>query len=137
MVIIADSSGLISLFVATDRNHKVAIGIRQKLEKTPGSIYIPAEIFTETVNVVGKKINHTAAVKLAENILSIKTFLIIDSNEDARLNGLKKFKKQPGSVSFTDCLVMAFADQYETKEVFGFDEAFKKNGYVRVGIDSA
>jgi predicted nucleic acid-binding protein len=39
-------------------------------------------------------------------------------------------------VSFTDCVVMAVADTYGTKRIFGFDEAFTKNGY-RVIEDAA
>jgi len=32
-----------------------------------------------------------------------------------------------------DCLVMATADFYETREIFGFDTAFTKNGYYLPG----
>ena len=32
-------------------------------------------------------------------------------------------------MSFADCLVMAFAKHYQTPYVFGFDDAFTKNGY--------
>ena len=45
------------------------------------------------------------------------------------MNAFEKLKNQALSVSFTDCLVMVFADKYKTEEVFGFDEAFGKNGY--------
>ena len=30
---------------------------------------------------------------------------------------------------FTDCIVMANADSFKTKDIFGFDEVFRKNGY--------
>jgi hypothetical protein len=30
---------------------------------------------------------------------------------------------------------MALADQMETTDIFGFDEAFRKSGYVRLGLD--
>jgi predicted nucleic acid-binding protein len=32
-------------------------------------------------------------------------------------------------VSFTDCIVMANADEYGTKTIFGFDTDHAKNGY--------
>ncbi len=35
----------------------------------------------------------------------------------------------PQSVSYTDCVVMAVADEYHTTQIFGFDEDFKKHGY--------
>jgi predicted nucleic acid-binding protein len=42
---------------------------------------------------------------------------------------LSRFATQSESVSLTDCIVMAVADDYETLDSFGFDEAFRKNGY--------
>jgi predicted nucleic acid-binding protein len=32
-------------------------------------------------------------------------------------------------VSYTDCIVMVVATASKTKEVFGFDDVFGKNGY--------
>lgn len=135
MIIIADSSGLISAFVALDRNNKTAIKIKRTLEKDEGIVYVPTEIFAETINIIGKKLNHAAAMQLAQNILESKLFFIQPSREKTRYDALEKFKKQPESVSFTDCVVMAFADEYETKDIFGFDESFRKSGYKRIGID--
>jgi predicted nucleic acid-binding protein len=34
------------------------------------------------------------------------------------------------SVSYTDCIVMVVATGSKTKEIFGFDDAFGKNGYL-------
>ena len=78
---IADSSGLISAYVAKDQNHKIAVRIKQKLENTSGVIYIPAEIFAETINIVGKKLGHKISIKLAEAILTTKVFLVVESGE--------------------------------------------------------
>jgi predicted nucleic acid-binding protein len=133
---IADSSGLISAYVSKDQNHKIAVRIKQKLENSLGAIYIPSEVFAETINIVGKKLGHKTSIKLAEGILTTKVFLVVESNEGIRAFALNKFQNQPESVSFIDCLVMAFADFYETREIFGFDEAFRKNGYTRIGIDT-
>jgi hypothetical protein len=47
----------------------------------------------------------------------------------ARPHRLEKDGVQPGSVSFTDCLVTADADRFAAKAVFGFEESFAKNGY--------
>jgi predicted nucleic acid-binding protein len=45
---------------------------------------------------------------------------------------LEKFNEQPPAVSLTDCIVMAVADAYKTKEVFGFDKQFEDAGYHRL-----
>jgi predicted nucleic acid-binding protein len=133
--VVADTSGLISLVSKDDRNYKEAIAIGRSLSEVEGSIYIPTEIFAEMMNVLGKKINHASAVRAARKIERSPFFLIVDTTHEIRRRALGQFEKISESVSFTDCLVMAFADFYETKEIFGFDEVFRKNGYTRIGID--
>jgi len=133
--IIADSSGLVSLALSTDSNHKQAVLIASQIEKNNKTLILPGEIFAETINILGKKVSKAIAIFAADKILKSDLFQIVESSDAQRLSALEKFQKQPKSVSFTDCVVMAFADEYETREIFGFDECFKKNGYVRLGID--
>lgn len=135
MVIIADSSGIISAFVEKDQNHKLAIKIKEKTLRDKNIIYLPHEVFSETINIVGKKIGHEAAFDLGTILCEADTFFVLSSNYAVIKRALETFYRQAESVSFTDCLVMAFADAYETKEIFGFDESFKKNGYIRIGVD--
>lgn len=133
--LIIDSSAFIYLASIDDSNYKKAVKISEQIEEDKRSIVLPGEIFTEIVNVAGKKISHKAAIDQANKILSSKSFIITETTPTMRVDALEKFKKQPESVSYTDCLVMAFADHFETKDIFGFDESFKKNGYKRIGID--
>ena len=101
-IIIADSSGIISLISESDKNHPLAEDVSLKLEKDKGSVIIPSEVFAETLNIAGKKLGHKIALSVADKILSIKTFLISDTNEKIRNRALEIFKHQPESVSFTD-----------------------------------
>ncbi len=39
------------------------------------------------------------------------------------------FEAQPRAVSLTDCIVMAIADEFGTKAIFGFDADHERNGY--------
>ena len=133
--VIIDSSAFISLATTADSNYKKASVISNQILEEDKTIIMPGEVFTEIVNVTGKKINHQTAIGLAEKILSSKVMHIEETVSKIRQNALDKFKKQPESVSFTDCIVMAFADEFDTKEIFGFDEAFRKNGYMRIGLD--
>ena len=133
--IIADSSGLISLLFPKDSNNKIAVKIGNFLVSSSSRIIIPGDIFTEIVNIVGKKEGHSQAFQVGSRLITSYLYEIIDVTKNLRDKAFMKFKKQPKSVSLTDCIVMAFADEFETKEIFGFDEAFKKNGYIRIGID--
>ena len=133
-VVIADSSALVSLASISDSNHSPALRFSNRLVKEDRQIIIPTEIFSETVNVLGRRGNHQMAYGTASQILNSNP-IIPETMDNLREQALLKFKTQPESVSYTDCLVMAFADEFETKEIFGFDLTFKKNGYVRFGID--
>lgn len=133
--VIIDTSAFISLGTITDSNHKKAQEISNRIKEENISIVVPGDIFTETMNVIGRKVGHKAAVMQANDIFLDRSLIVSETTSHIRQDALDKFQKQPESVSFTDCIVMAFADEYETKEIFGFDESFKKNGYIRIGID--
>ena len=126
--IIADSSGLYSLAHSIDSNHQKAVKISIKISENNWKMIIPSDVFSEILNVVGKKLGKEKQLDLTRDLLS-GDFLIIESDEKTRLSAVEKLKKLPNSVSYTDCAVMAFADEYKTKEIFGFDEVFSKEGY--------
>lgn len=135
--LIADSSALVSLASVTDQNHKIAVRLSDQIKSANRSIIVPGEIFAETVNIVGKKVSKEMALVVGRKFIAVGAFDVVETTPNIRLVALKKFERQPKSVSFTDCLVMAFADEYETHDIFGFDETFQKEGYVRFGIDSS
>lgn len=133
--VVADTSALISLASLSDGNHKAAENISTSIKKNDYPLIIPGEVFTETINTLGRKAGHRSAIDTANELLDSKELVIVDTSPDVRKNALIKFKEQSESVSFTDCLVMACADVYKTNLIFGFDSAFRKNGYVRLGMD--
>lgn len=91
-------------------------------------LLVPSHVFVETVNVVGKKRSHAAAVRVAQELDQPPTRIIEVSPQTLR-TALARFATQPESVSFTDCIVMAVADEYGTADIFGFDRAFRTAGY--------
>lgn len=133
--LIIDTSAFLSLGTITDSNYKKAQNIGGYIKEQNRIIIVPGDIFTETMNVIGRKVGHKAAILQAKDIFLDRSLTVVEITSQVRQNASEKFKKQPESVSFTDCIVMAFADEYETKEIFGFDDAFRKNGYIRIGID--
>jgi predicted nucleic acid-binding protein len=127
-VVIADTSGLMSLLVDTDANHYKALALSALFDQNLGAVIIPSHVFSELMNVLGKKLGHRVAVEAGKRIISEPDYLIVESEEDLE-EALQRFERQSSSVSFTDCIVMALAERYGTKLIFGFDEAFRKSGY--------
>jgi hypothetical protein len=54
---------------------------------------------------------------------------VIDSSPTARKTAFSRRLTLSASVSYTDAVVMAVADEYQTEKTFGFDEAFANCGY--------
>jgi predicted nucleic acid-binding protein len=134
--LIADTSGLISLTVTTDRNHEPAISAAKPLQVRHNGILVPSEVFAETVNVLGKRLGHRQAHAVASYLSETPLFLIIDSSTETRQAALSRFASLPQRVSYTDAVVMAVAEEYETKAIFGFDEDFQKAGYQIIDEDA-
>ena len=130
--IIADTSGLVSLATDTDQNHEPATTAAAELRDTSRPLLLPFDVYVETINVLGKKSGHTTALQVAAELLNPQSqFVLIETRPYLRA-ALEKFKDQPPAVSLTDCIVMAVADDYGTKDIFGFDRQFKDAGYTRL-----
>ena len=130
-IIVADASGIISLVVDTDSNHGAALGVMLQLDspRTQPVIVVPPELLAETVNLLGKKFSRGLAIETAELLLTQAPFIVRETDLDTQTAALELFKQAPGSVSYTDCIVLATADKYETRDVFGFEHFFKQRGY--------
>ena len=130
-VIIADTSGLVSLFSPDDRNHAEAISAAKRLQNDQKTILVPAAVFVEFLNVLGRKAGHKTALAAVSELTP--PFLVL--SEPANLPqspALTKFADIGEAVSFTDCIVMAVADEYGTPDIFGFDKQFQDAGYNRL-----
>jgi predicted nucleic acid-binding protein len=130
--IIADTSALVSLATDTDHNHTVATAEAAKLQDAARPIILPADVFVETINILGKRSGHETALQATEALLRPGSqFVLVDTGPYIE-TALAKFKDQLPAVSFTDCIVMAVADHYGTKDIFGFDKQFVEAGYHRL-----
>ncbi len=129
-VIVADSSFLYALVYEGDANHQLA---RRAFEASPSDlspIHVPEAVLSETVNIVGKKLGHQLGVVAGRLLLEHPNFVIVDATDATRWHALHTFEQAPASVSYTDCLVMATADEYQTRLILGFDVVFGKHGYL-------
>ena len=130
-IIIADTSGLISLFSPNDQNHEVAVEAAKRLSTERKDILIPAAVLVEFLNILGRKAGHSAALAAVTELTP--PFLVISEPDNLLdTSALEKFSTVPQGVSFTDCLVMAVADEYGARDIFGFDKQFEEAGYRRL-----
>ena len=126
--IIADTSGLVSLFSPDDRNH--AESVKAAATRKRGILILTA-VFVEFVNVMGRKAGHSVELAAIPE-LTPPLFILNEPSHLPNMPAFKKFETLPNAVSFTDCIVMAVADDYGTKDIFGFDKQFVDAGYHRI-----
>jgi predicted nucleic acid-binding protein len=134
--VILDSSALIAQINVKDLWHKKANAISEFIERTDRKVILPAEVLAETLNRIGNNIGRQDAVLAGTALLERNDtgdILITHSNTDilsATLNLLNSVQERPDKrASFVDCLVMASAAFYDTREIFGFDVVFGRNGF--------
>jgi predicted nucleic acid-binding protein len=138
--VILDSSALIAQINVKDLWHKKANTVSEFIERTDRKVILPAEVLAETLNRIGNNVGRQDAV-LAGNALVERNetgdILITQSNMEiisATLNLLKTVSEpQDKRTSFVDCLVMATAAFYDTREIFGFDAVFGRNDFYLPG----
>lgn len=130
--IIADTSALVSLAIDTDHNHRPATEAAAQLRNASRPLLLPSDVFVETINILGKRSGHETALKAADSLLRSGSQFILIGTTSYIEPALEKFKGQSPGVSFTDCIVMAVADEYGTREIFGFDKQFVDAGYRRI-----
>jgi predicted nucleic acid-binding protein len=130
--IIADTSALVSLATETDHNHVPAKEAASRLHEASRPIILPFDVFVETLNVLGKRSGHETALKAADELLRSESQFVLIETRGHLTKALERFKTESEAVSFTDCMVMAIADEYGTKDIFGFDKQFENAGYHRL-----
>src|SRR5690242_14488151 len=125
---IVDSSILVSLFSQDDAYHAHAQNLTEQAIKEEVVILVSDSILVETVNILGKKFGHKLTIEAADFLINSDSFLIVETNI-VLSQALEKFKNSNEKVSLTDCIVMATADKFNTKNILGFDDDFRDHGY--------
>jgi predicted nucleic acid-binding protein len=127
-IIIADTSGLVSLFHPLDSNHGKAVAAADRLRESNATVLVPIAVYLELLNILGRIMGHDAAVRVAQGMSD--HFVILNNISAWSLKeSLRLFGESPAGISHTDCVVMVSCDEYKTREIFGFDKAFAQHGY--------
>lgn len=132
--IFVDADALIALTYKKDKNNQRAKKIYRKLKTSGYEFYSSNTSLYEIATVISQRINHRKAIDFLTLIKQALSIIFIDRKREEE--GLKIFGQQTSkNVSFFDCLNMAIMNELEIKEIFSFDEDYKKNGFKRIEID--
>jgi predicted nucleic acid-binding protein len=133
--ILIDSDIFVALANKKDNGHGWSKKMMNKIGAGNFLLYLTSFSYGEVLTVASQKLCHDAFLLLADKIEK-GNFVMIDVDEKLRLEGLKWFAKQKSKNSrFTDCVNMAVMEKYGIRRVFSRDKHYKKNGFLRLGLD--
>ena len=98
-LVIADTSGLMPLLVGTDANYPKALALSRTLEESRGAVIVSSHVFTELMNVLGKKQGHQKAVSVGQHLLSNPNYLMLESEKELE-EALSTNRLVPRGVSY-------------------------------------
>ena len=130
--VLLDSSVIISFYNDKDQNHQKAINLSKELFDGTKTILISDYIFDECITVILQKEDINKAIKLGEYLLNSQ---IVDLriNESTLEFAWEYFKtKNPGKLSFTDCVNIACLNLLNIDYLATFDKEFSKVRGIRV-----
>lgn len=133
--ILIDTDALVALASSSDSGHDWAQNVRKKIWGWKCVIYLSSFSFGEVVTVSSQKLGLKVAWELAEK-MNTGGYVIVEVDKELRSRGLEWFKKQTTkNARFTDCVNMALMEEVDIKWVFSRDELYRKNGFMRLGLD--
>ena len=127
MGIFLDTSFLVALANADDKNHRSAQSVKARIvNKELGQPYISDYIFDELVTFL--KAKHVRPEKIEEfggSLLKDESIKLLKVESVVFLQSWELFKKSAG-LSFTDCTSIALAGQFGIKNIASYDSDFDK-----------
>lgn len=131
-----DADHFIAVVNKKDKNHQKAIRLSRLVAQARISFIVASGYSVgEAITVISQKVGHQTAISFSK-ALEKSDLTIIDVSREQRLAGLVVFERQKSkNVSFTDCVNMALMGELGIDTILSFDEDYKKNGFLRFGID--
>lgn len=131
MRIFLDTSGLIAYYNVSDKYHRDAVEVMEKIkggEIRQPRFYITDYIFDETVTFTECVLNdHELALSLGEALQASPLTTMIHVDKELFRESWEFFRKNEG-YSFTDCTSFETIRRLGIDSAFTFDEHFRKVG---------
>ncbi len=131
--VFVDTSALVALFNEDDTLYDKAVKGLEMIKSRRLRVVISDFVFSETVTTALARAGHRTAVTVGEFILSSAIVDFIWLDEAQKRRAWDYFKRHDDKrFSFTDCTSFVLMDELKIKRYFGFDEDFKRAGFISV-----
>ena len=128
MKLLADSSALLALYLADDRNHRVAIDF---LRATPRARFVLSEmILGEVATRLAARAGALRGVEVARALLASQRYEVLFVDRELLIEAtalMERFSDK--RLSLTDCASMALMRRIGLQAAFTFDRDFRDCGF--------
>lgn len=125
-MIFIDTSAYIAILNPNDSLHNQALNIVKEHLTKESQVMTSYAILGEVLTVGSIRYNRQAAIDFVTPLLKNTSHMVLES-EDLLEKSFKVFKTiKDKNVGWVDCLSFAIIEEFNIKEVFSFDKAFKK-----------
>jgi len=129
-LVLVDTSAWIALFLDDDEWHGAATTVFEALKRDGRLLVTTSDIFDETATALRRWSGHKAAVRVGRQLRLSRLTQIVSVTDPARERAWTRFEKTADPpVSLTDCTSMVVMDDLKVREVFTFDDDFRRAGY--------
>ena len=131
MKLLADSSALLALFLADDRNHRAAA---EFLRATPQARFVISEmILGEVVTLLAARAGARRAAEAARALLASRRYQVLFLDLDLLAEALAQLERfSDKRLSLTDCTSFALMVRLGIDAAFTFDRDFRDCGFAMV-----
>lgn len=131
--IFIDTSGYFALLSKTDKNHRKAISILQKVQKSRRQFLTTEAVLSETATLLMARGFGYLAEHLFTNILESE-ITKLEYNNSERMNFTRSYflKTLDQGYSFCDCFSFIIMKEFAVKEALSSDDHFTKAGFTKL-----
>jgi predicted nucleic acid-binding protein len=124
-----DTAAWIGLEVVNDQNHQAALQFRQRSGRTYRWV-TTNWIIWETVTWLRRRVDHAAAVRFGERVLTSSRLDVVSVTSDHEASAWTIFRRyRDKDFGFVDCSSFAVMQALRIDVAFSFDTHFRQAGF--------
>lgn len=129
--ILVDADALVALAKIDDSNHKKALNISRKFQKTGVMWYVSPFTIAEAATVISYKVSHKEAKRFLTEVRNLGLGTLSLKEENLKLADKWFLKQDKKGTSYFDCYNMALLERYNKtlSGIFSFDKIYKRNKF--------
>lgn len=125
-----DSSALIALFVPRDERHEEAKAVLLDAQRTRRPLFASTDVFDEVITFLCRRAGPEPAVRIGDELRREEVLRLVRVDDEIRERAWAIFKaRRLPALSFTDCTSSAILSSRRIREVFTFDDDFRRLGH--------